>query len=159
MTKAFTILGILSLTVAALAYPAAAVIASTATEAYMIAGKEKGTWAVEKELFEPPKGASKDSKEYRDAVLRIYGVPTDEPTKVVFVPKESFEHPDLLPSITILPVYKEKGDNPLQVKTVYFFASRTALGAAVAGAFLLGLARVIRRKPASPAAPAAPPAT
>jgi len=155
MNKAFTILGLLSLALAALALPAAWAIASTATDAYMIAGKEKGTWAVEKELFEPPKGVSKDSKEYRDAVLRIYGVPTDEPTKVVFVPRDRFEHTDLLPSITILPVYKEKGDNPLQVKTVYFFATRTVLGAAVAGAFLLGLARATRRKPAAPPAPPA----
>jgi hypothetical protein len=142
------------LAVAVLAYPVAWGIASMGTEAYMIAGKDKSTWDIEKALFEPPKGASKESKEYRDAVLRIYGVPTDEPTKVVFEPQDHFVRTDLLPSIVILPIYKEKGENPLQVKTVYFFASRSALGAAVAGLFLLGLAKLTRKKPAAPSAPA-----
>ena len=158
MRKILLTLGALSLIFAALVYPVALGIAGGATEAYMIAGKDPGTFQMNEELFDPPKGASKDSKEYRDAVLRIYGVPTDETTKVVFWPQEKFVRPKQLPSLTILPVYKEKGENPLQVKTVYFFASRTALGAAVAGAFLFGLSRVTRRRPAGPAAPPAPPA-
>jgi hypothetical protein len=156
MTKALTILGILAIAVAALAYPAAGIIASTATEAYMIAGKDPSTREIEEGLFEAPKGASKESKEYRDAVLRIYGVPTDETTSIVFEPKEKYIRPALLPSISILPVFKEKGENPWQVKTIYFLASRTTLGAVVAGVFLLGLARVLRKKPAAaPTAPAA----
>lgn len=153
MSRLLGILAIVAFGFAALTYPVAFGIASGATEAYLIAGKDPTAIAVEEELFEPPKGASKDSKEYRDAVLRIYGVPTDETTKVVFWPKEKFVHPKQLPSLTILPVYKEKGENPLQVKTVWFFASRTAIGAAVAGAFLLGLAAVTRRKSAPPPTP------
>lgn len=155
MNKVLKLFGILSFAFAALAYPAAMVIGGTATEAYMIAGKDPTTVAVEAELFEPPKGASKDSKEYRDAVLRIYGVPTDETTPIVFWPKEKFIQPKQLPTITILPVYKEKGENPLQVKTVYFFATRAAIGAAVAGVVFFIAFFLTRKKAAPPAPPAA----
>ncbi|MBV8878912.1 MAG: hypothetical protein JO332_03000 [Planctomycetaceae bacterium] len=155
MSKTLSVLGGLALVFAALAYPIGLIIGGTATEAYMIAGKDPTTVQVEQELFEPPKGASKESKEYRDAVLRIYGVPTDETTKVVFWPREKFIQPKQLPTITILPVFKEKGENPLQVKTVYFFALRAAIGAAVVGAVLLLAGRVTRKKAAPPAPPAA----
>lgn len=156
MRKAIGLLAILSFAVAALAFPVAWVVASTATEAYMIAGKDPSTREIEEGLFEAPKGVSKDSKEYRDAVLRIYGNPTDETTKVVFWPADKFIHPKQLPGITILPLDKEKGENPLQVKTVFFFASRGALGAAAAGVALALLAAVTRKKPAPPAPPPAP---
>jgi hypothetical protein len=155
MNKALRILGSLAIAVAILSFPAGWIIESTATEAYMIAGKDPGTFQVNEELFDPPKGASRESKEYRDEVLRIYGVPTDETTSVVFWPKEKFIHPKQLPSITILPIYKEKGENPLQVKTVHYFASRTGLAAGVAGAVLLGLGAMIGKKKAPPAPPPA----
>jgi hypothetical protein len=157
MSKLSRILAVLSFVFAALTYPVAFGIASGATEAYMIAGKDPGTFQMNEELFDPPKGASKESKEYRDEVLRIYGVPTDETTKVVFWPADKFIHPKQLPGLTILPVYKEKGENPLQVKTVFFFASRSALGAAVVG-IVLALVSVVTRKKQSPAAPPPAPA-
>lgn len=155
MSKALTVLGGLSLIFAVVAYPAGAIIAGTGTEAYMIAGKDPGTFSMNEELFDPPKGASKESKQYRDEVLRIYGVPTDETTTVVFWPKEKFIQPKQLPTITILPVYKEKGENPLQVKTVFFFATRAAVGAAVVGIVLLGIGLALKKKNAPPAPPAA----
>ena len=155
MRKVLVVLSCIAFVFAVLVYPVAWGIALTATEAYLIAGKDPTAISVEEELFEPPKGASKDSKEYRDAVLRIYGVPTDETTKVVFWPKEKFVHPKQLPSLTILPVYKEKGENPLQVKTVYFFASRLALGAAITAGIGAALARMSRKKAAPPPAPKA----
>jgi hypothetical protein len=138
---------ILALALAASAFPVAAILASSATEAYLISGKDPTAIEVEKELFEPPKGASKDSKEYREAVLRIYGVPVDEPTKVVFWPAEKFIHPAQLPSLTVLPVYKDKGDNPLQVKTLYFFAGRMAVAAGVAGIVMLAAWLLLRKRP------------
>jgi len=156
MSKGLLTLGVLSLIFAALVYPAAWVIAGGATEAYMIAGKDPGTFQMNEELFDPPKGASKESKDYRDEVLRIYGVPTDETTRVLFWPAEKFIHPKQLPGLTILPVYKEKGENPLQVKTVFFFATRMALGAAIVGLVLAGIGAAIRKKkvPAPPPPPA-----
>jgi len=138
---------VIALALAALAFPVAAILASSATEAYLISGKDPVAIEVEKELFEAPKGASKDSKEYREAVLRIYGVPVDEPTKVVFWPAEKFIHPAQLPSLTVLPVYKDKGDNPLQVKTLYFFAGRMAVAAGVAGIVMLFAWLLVRKRP------------
>jgi len=135
-------------------YPVAGIIAGGAVEAYLIAEKDPKSVEVEKAIFEPPKGAAKESKEYRDAVMRIYGSQTDEPTKVVFVPKEKFRRPEELPSLILLPVNKEKGENPLQVKTVYFFAQKALLGSAVAGVVLLLAWIVLRRKPKAASPPA-----
>ena len=125
------------LVVAALAYPIAGVLAAGAVEAYIIAAKDPTAVAVDEELFEAPKGVSKDSKTYRDAVMRIYGSQTDEPTKVVLVPSDKFIHPKQLPTLTLLPVDKQKGENPLQVKTLYFFASRVSIASGFVGAILL----------------------
>ena len=155
MSKILMALGIAALLVAALVYPAAALIAGNAVEAYIIAGKDKSAIEVERAIFEPPKGASKDSKAYRDAVISIYGSQTDEPTKVVFVAAEKFVNPPELPSLVLLPVDKQKGENPLQVKTVFFFATKTAMGAAVVGIVLLGVSAVTRKKKTPPAPPAA----
>ena len=140
---------------AALTYPVAALLASGSVEAYLIAAKDRSAVEVEKAIFEPPKGASKDSKAYRDAVMRIYGSQTDEPTRVLFVPKEKFIHPEELPGLTLLPVDKAKGENPLQEKTVYFFASRSVLGFVAAGLVFLVAWALARRKSAPPAAAAA----
>jgi len=131
-----------------LCYPIAGLIANGAVEAYVIVPKDPTMRDVEKALFEPPKGKSKDSPEYRNAVMRIYGVPTDEPMKVVFVPKDKFIVPDELPTLTLLP--KEK--NWVQLKTILWFAPRVMLGASVVG-FVLVIVWIILRKKAAKAAP------
>lgn len=136
-------------------YPVAGIIAGGAVEAYLIAGHDPSAVEVNQAIFEPPKGAAKDSKAYRDAVMRIYGSQTDEPTKVVFVPAEKFKHPAELPSLTLLPLDKSKNENPLQVKTVYFFAPKFMLGFA-AGGFVLTIAWILLRRKSKAAAP--PPA-
>ena len=135
-----------------LCYPVAGLIGSSAVEAYVIVPKDPESVKMEIELFDPPRGKSKDSPEYRNAVMRIYGVPTDEPIKVVFVPAEKFIVPAQLPTLKLLP--KEK--NWTQLKTIYWFAPRVMLGAAVVG-FLLVIVWIILRRQ-SMKAPAAPPA-
>jgi len=64
-----------------------------------------------------------------------------------------FLQPKQLPSITILPVYKEKGEDPVQLKMVFFIAVRALIGAAVTGAILLGVGTILRKRKAT-----APPA-
>lgn len=155
MSKLFMVLGILALVTAGLVYPIAGAIAGGATEAYIIAAKDPKAVEIDREIFEAPKGAAKDSKAYRDAVMSIYGSQADEPTKVVFWPADKFVHPKELPGLVLLPVDKNKGENPLQVKTVYFFASKTAIGAAVVGVILLGIGFAMKKKPSTPSAPAA----
>ncbi|HEV3027974.1 MAG TPA: hypothetical protein VG457_10405 [Planctomycetota bacterium] len=153
MSRVLVLLGVGALVVAALVYPVALIVAGTATDAYLIAAKDKSAVEVERQIFEAPKGASKDSKAYRDAVMSIYGSQTDEPTKVVFVPADKFLRPPELPTLVLLPIDKQQGENPLQVKTVFFFATRIALGAAVVGIALLGIGAATRKK----RAPAPPP--
>ncbi|HZE95754.1 MAG TPA: hypothetical protein VE981_01890 [Planctomycetota bacterium] len=147
MSKALLILGGLALLFAALVYPVAAVLSGQAVEAYVIAGKDPEAIKIDQQIFEPPKGAAKDSKAYRDAVMEIYGSRADEPTRVLFVPAEKFRRPAELPTLVLLPVDKQKGENPLQVKTVYFLAQKTAIGAAGVGALLLAIGFFTRKKP------------
>jgi hypothetical protein len=71
------------------------------------------------------------------------------------VAKEKFVHPEELPSLTLLPVDKQKGENPLQVKTVYFFAHRMMIGGVAAFAILLILWIIPNWKRSKSAAPAA----
>jgi hypothetical protein len=136
-----------------LCYPIAGVLASGAVEAYVIVPKDKDSVEVEKSLFEPPKGKSKDSPEYRNAVMRIYGVPTDEPIKVLFVPNEKFIIPEELPTLRLLP--KER--NWTQLKTIQWFTPRVMFGASVVG-FLLVIAWIVARRkaPKTPPPPAQP---
>jgi hypothetical protein len=155
MSKILMVLGGLAFLFAALVYPVAAIIAAGSVEAYLISGKDQSVVDVERAIFEPPKGVSKDSKAYRDAVMGLYGSVTDEPTKVVFEPKERFFNPPELPTLTLLRIDKQLGQNPWQVKTIYFFASKTALGAAVVGALFLLAAFFTRKKKTPPAPPAA----
>lgn len=139
---------------AAAAYPVAGIIASTAVEAYVIGAHPPTRVSGERDLFnfDPPK-AAKDSPEYRRAVMAIYGSQTDDTTQVVLVQKEKFLHPQELPSLTLLPVDKEKNENPLQLKTVHFFAPRFTLGFSVAGAVLLAVWLLLRRRKATATPP------
>jgi hypothetical protein len=137
-----------------LCYPIAGVLASGAVEAYVIVPKDKDAVEVEKSLFEPPKGKSKDSPEYRNAVMRIYGVPTDEPIKVLFVPKEKFIVPEELSTLRLLP--KER--NWTQLKTIQWFTPRVMFGASVVGFLLVIAWIVVRRKAAKAPSPPAQPA-
>ena len=141
---------------AAAAYPVAALIASTSTEAYMIAAHDPQRVSGERELFnfDPPK-APKDSPEYRKAVIAIYGtMVTDEMTRFVFWPKEKYIHPQELPTLTLLP--KQGEDEPLQLKSIYFLAGRMMAGASAVGLLLLAVWALGRRKakpaPAPPSA-------
>jgi hypothetical protein len=136
-----------------LVYPILGFIRSSAVEAWVIVGKDANTVSVEKAIFEPPKDTPKDSKKYRDAVMTIYGVPTDAPMKVVFVPKEKFVRPEELPDMVLLP--KGPNDDPMQLKMIEWMAPRTMLGASVVG-FVLVILWIILQKKAKAAAPPPP---
>lgn len=132
-----------------LVYPIVGLIRNSAVEAWVIVGKDANSVSVEKEIFDSK--APKDSKEYREAVMRIYGVPTDAPMKVVFVPKDKFLRPSELPEMVLLP--KGPQDDPIQLKAVEFVAPRAMLGASVVG-FILVIAWIILQRKSKAAAPA-----
>ncbi len=145
MNKLLRIGGILALVFAAAVYPVIGGIASGAVEAYLIPAKDPALVEQEKILFDPA-GMDRKSPQYRKAVISLYGLPTDETTALVFVPAEKYVRPSELPEITILPIDKEKGENPMQVKTLWFFAKYLAGGAALTGVALLGLSTLFAKK-------------
>ena len=137
-----------------LVYPILGYIRSTAVEAWVIVARnDPNAVSVEKEIFDSK--APKNSPEYRDAVIRIYGVPTDAPMKVVFVPQQKFVRPSELPEMVLLP--KGPADDPMQLKLVEWMAPRTMFGAASVG-FILVLVWLVLTKKAKAAAPPPPPA-
>jgi hypothetical protein len=154
MIKLLRIGGLLSVAFAVLVYPAIAGIAATAVEVYLVPAKDPSLVEQEKILFDP-EGMKKDSPEYRKAVISIYGLPTEETTSVVFVSDAQLTRPPELPGILILAVDKHKGENPMQTKTLWFFAKYLAGGSAFAGALLLGLSAWLGRRKPGAAAPAA----
>jgi hypothetical protein len=154
MNKLLKILGVLAFVAAAAVYPVIAGLASGAVAAYIIPAKDPATVELERTLFDP-KGMDKASPKYRHAVISLYGTaaPSIEPTPVVFVPASKLVRPIEAPDLVLLPVDKEKGENPMQVKSLWFFAPYLAGGAAAAGiAFLLLGVFLGRKKPAPPAA-------
>jgi len=154
MRKLLMVGWVVAFACAFLVYPILGYIRSTAVEAWVIVAKDPNAVAVEKEIWEAPK-AAKDSKEYREAVMRIYGVPTDAPMKVVFVPAQKFVRPSELPEMVLLP--KGPAEDPMQLKMVEWIAPRTMLAAAVVG-FILVIVWIILTKKAKAAAPPPPPA-
>jgi len=123
---------ILAFACALLIYPAVWLAARSSTEAYFIVPFD----AKQVELNRFLDTLDPKDPEFDRKVMRIYGVPNEQPDRVVFVPKERFLHPPEKPSLTLLPVDKEKGENPMQVKTLYFFAKWTVRGAGGVGVVL-----------------------
>jgi hypothetical protein len=157
MQKLLMIGWVLAFACAFLAYPVLGIISSTAVEAWVIVARDPNGVLVEKEMCDPPKSLAKDSPAYRKQVLNIYGVPVEEPTKVIFVSKSKFIQPQEMPSITILP--KQKNEDPMQLQLIQWIVPRFMFGASVVG-FLLVIAWIILRRkslnaPPPPAKPAA----
>ncbi|HLF94249.1 MAG TPA: hypothetical protein VJB14_12370 [Planctomycetota bacterium] len=153
MKKLALIGSIAALAVAAGSYPALKVLESTATDAYIIAAKSPELVKDNKESFDPREPKETDEA-YRKRVMGIYGNPIDYTTPVLFVPKEKFIRPPEAPELILLPVDKEKGENPLQVKSLYFFAKPVTIGSAVACLVLFGLSRFLGKRAQPPAAAA-----
>jgi len=141
-----------------LTYPLLGAISASAVDAYVIVARDAEGVALGKEMFDPPKGVTKDSPRYLKEVLNIYGIPVETPTKVIFVSKSKLINPPELPSITILP--KQKSEDPMQLQMLQWIAPRFMFGAACVGFFFVVVWISLRRKdlkapPAPPAQPAA----
>lgn len=83
-------------------------------------------------------------------VADIYGVPTARQMRVLFPKEASLVRPPEDPSQRLLLIDKQRGDNPLQVKTVWFVAWRLSAGLAALGFLGLVLAFVVSRLRARP---------
>lgn len=67
-----------------------------------------------------------------EPVAEIYGLPAATPAYLVFPQPARLVHPKEAPTLTLYLVDKQKGENPLQLKTVQFFARWALLGSGIA---------------------------
>ncbi len=76
-----------------------------------------------------------------DSVAELYGNPLDKPVRILLPSADHLIRPGEDSSLLLLQVDKQAGENPLQLRTIWFFVKP---GAAVA--FLLGLAGFLAPK-------------
>ena len=139
---------IAALSFAALVYPAVWILDSTAVEAWQIEPFEPDIVEINRLLDAP----SPSDPDYRRKVAGLYGNAIGEPDRFLFVPPEKYVYPVEIPELRLLPVDKQEGDDPLQAKTVYFFAPWLLGGAGAVGVALL-IPWFVRRKPLTPPPP------
>ena len=72
-----------------------------------------------------------------DSVAEIYGNTLSNPVRIIAPDRDRIVRPDEDPAIVLLAVDKQRGENPLQARTVWLFAKAGALSLA-----LLGLAAI-----------------
>ena len=77
--------------------------------------------------------------------------------KILFADKSKIIRPEEDPSLVFYSVNKQKGENPFQVQTLWFFLKFILLGGGLG--VLTGIAGVMYFKPPSSAAPAPPEST
>lgn len=148
LRKSLLIGWIAALSTAVAVWPVAALLASRGVRAQMIAPSAPDVVEVNQGLFEldaPDPG----SPDFASKVTQIYGTPVGEPMDFVFVDDSRFLRPRELPSLTLLPVDKARGENPLQASTLYFFARWATLAAGL-GFGVLGSIWIylVRKRPA-----------
>lgn len=116
-----------------------------ATEVLFISPKPDDLVQLDRALWQPGQ-----------PVAPIYGVPAERPSRVVGVDSDALIRPAEDPSLLLLKVDRQRGDQPLQTKTVWFVVNRAAAGLVLVG--LLGLAALwwLRRPGASWTAPRSP---
>ena len=150
--KILKVLWILGYGLAVLAYPVAGVLGSGAEEVQMITPYAPEMVELNRSLV------SKAELSDPDKVIRIYGNADGEPVKVLFVDPATFIRPKEMESLVLLPVDKQKGEDPLQYQMVLFFAKMTTICSVIGSSLLLGLWFLLRsrKKKAAPAESSAP---
>jgi len=120
----------------------AALLAATAKEVRVVTPHDPAVVALNRELDAP----SPEDPDFARKVMELYGNPLSEPWRVLFVPDERILHPEEMPALALLPVDKDRGENPLEVKTVLFLARWIGGGGLAAGAVLLAAWAALRRR-------------
>ncbi len=86
-----------------------------------------------------------------DPVAEIYGTPAGQPLRVLFVGDRVLAPPED-PALRLLLLDKQRGDNPLQARTLWYLCWRLSLVLGLAGLGSLALGRLLsRRRGATPA--------
>lgn len=145
----------------------ASLLKSGAVTVYQLTPHAPDVVVVNRDLwnFDPPNPAT--TKDYDRKLMEIYGIPNENKDVLVLVDKNKLVYPagknadgtEKRPDLVFLPVDKQKGENPLELKTVEFAAPWVRLGAVIVGATFLGLHFLIKkirsRRPSTAPPPAA----
>ncbi len=99
-------------------------------EVRLISPHESSTVEVNRALYAPG-----------DSVAEIYGNPLSRPVRVIAPDPERMMRPEEDRSLVLLAVNKQRGENPLQARTVWLFAKAGALGLALLGLAALAFPR------------------
>jgi hypothetical protein len=150
MAKLLRLGWILAFAAAALTYPVAWLIGRGAVEVYFVTPYDAKTVEVNRGLFQLDQPDPK-APDYDRKVMGLYGLPNENPDVVVFPSKERLFSPPEKASLKLLFVDKDKGENPLQLKTVYFFAKWILRASLAGGVLLLAVWLLVSRRRPAPA--------
>ncbi len=81
-----------------------------------------------------------------DPVAEIYGNPLSSQTRVIRLSANGLIRPPEEPELLLMPVDKSRGENPLQTKTVWFFARHAAVALTLLGFLGFALPRPAGRQ-------------
>ena len=84
-----------------------------------------------------------------DPVAEIYGNPMGQTVRIIAPDKDHLIRPTEEPSLLLLQVDKQKGENPLQAQTIWFFSKFAIPGFVLVG--IVGL--LLPRRQSSPGVP------
>ena len=103
----------------------------------LIAPHDEAAVELNRGLYSPP-----------EPVAALYGNALSKPVRVILPAEDHLIRPEEDPSLVLLKVDKQKGENPLQAQTVWFLAKFV-----LPGLFLMGLAGFLlpRRRVSMPA--------
>ena len=79
-----------------------------------------------------------------EPVVDLYGIQNGGVTRVIFPDPDRIIVPEEDPSLTLLKVDKQAGENPLQAQTVWFFVKWLVIGGLAAAAAAFALRQVLR---------------
>ena len=79
-----------------------------------------------------------------EPVVDLYGIQNGGVTRVIFSDPDRIIVPEEDPSLILLKVDKQAGENPLQAQTVWFFVKWLVIGGLAAAAAAFGLRQVLR---------------
>jgi hypothetical protein len=139
----------------------ASVIKSGAVDVYLLTPHAPDVVTVNRELWDFDTPDPKTTKDYDRKLMEIYGLPNESKDSLVLIDKSKLVYPagknkdgtEKRPDLVFLPVDKQKGENPLQAKSVDFFARLIRIGAVILGGVLLALWYLLKLRRPRPATP------
>jgi hypothetical protein len=140
----------------------AGAIKSGAVDVYLLTPHAPDVVTVNRELWDFDTPDPKTTKDYDRKLMEIYGLPNENKDSLVFIDKSKLVYPagknkdgtEKRPDLVFLPVDKQKGENPLQAKSVDFFARLIRIGAVIFGGVSLALWYLLKlRRPRTAATP------